>query len=575
MGDAGRRHLAYQPALDGVRALAVAAVVVFHGGVAAVSGGFLGVDAFFVLSGFLITSLLLAERAGDRPDRPGRVLGPPGPPPAAGPAAHAGRRRRGRALADAAGASSPRCGWDALAAVAYVANWRMAVREGDYFAATGAPSPLQHTWSLGIEEQFYLVWPLLVLAAIWLGPRLRRLLPVLARWTKRPRFPALFLACVAGAVASAVLAARAVPPRRRRPRLLRHRHPGGGPAGRLRSRGAARRPAAGEGRQAPGARHVRRRRRAGHRLPVGVRGRGSAVAVPRWADGGRTRRRGRDRARRAQPRLVDRRGPVPPAARLARADLVRRVSLALAPVRLADRRTHRADRVGAARGPARRDAGGGLRLVLPLSSSRSGGPGGHGGRRGCRPASPPPRSPSVRWWPSRRPSRRRCRPRRRSPWKRHSRRRHRRSSNRSRRPHRCRRSSRAGRAPGDKPRIAFMGDSVSWSLANYLPEQKQLEVFVRGVQGCGIARLPEIMYVGGAHTNYPGCDKWDAPVAAQHPHRRPGRGGDPARPLGADGPQARRPLAARGRSGVRRVPARPSWASRSTSPARAERTWCC
>ena len=64
MGDAGRRHLAYQPALDGVRALAVAAVVVFHGGVAAVSGGFLGVDAFFVLSGFLITSLLLAERAG-------------------------------------------------------------------------------------------------------------------------------------------------------------------------------------------------------------------------------------------------------------------------------------------------------------------------------------------------------------------------------------------------------------------------------------------------------------------------------------------------------------------------------
>jgi hypothetical protein len=69
---------------------------------------------------------------------------------------------------------------------------------------------------------------------------------------------------------------------------------------------------------------------------------------------------------------------------------------------------------------------------------------------------------------------------------------------------------RAGRAPGDKPRIAFMGDSVAWSLANYLPEQKQIEVFVRGVQGCGIARLPEIMYVGAPHTNYPGCDKWDA-----------------------------------------------------------------
>ena len=54
-------HLPYQPALDGVRALAVAAVLVFHGGVAAVSGGFLGVDAFFVLSGYLITALLLVE----------------------------------------------------------------------------------------------------------------------------------------------------------------------------------------------------------------------------------------------------------------------------------------------------------------------------------------------------------------------------------------------------------------------------------------------------------------------------------------------------------------------------------
>src|SRR6476620_10416434 len=56
-------HFAHRPALDGVRALAVAAVLLFHGGVALLPGGFLGVDAFFVLSGFLITSLLLAERA--------------------------------------------------------------------------------------------------------------------------------------------------------------------------------------------------------------------------------------------------------------------------------------------------------------------------------------------------------------------------------------------------------------------------------------------------------------------------------------------------------------------------------
>jgi hypothetical protein len=54
-----------------------------------------------------------------------------------------------------------------------------------------------------------------------------------------------------------------------------------------------------------------------------------------------------------------------------------------------------------------------------------------------------------------------------------------------------------------------MGDSVSWSLGKYLPKQDKLQVFARGVQGCGIARLPEINYVGEPHPNYPGCDKWD------------------------------------------------------------------
>ena len=55
----------------------------------------------------------------------------------------------------------------------------------------------------------------------------------------------------------------------------------------------------------------------------------------------------------------------------------------------------------------------------------------------------------------------------------------------------------------------FLGDSVSWSLATYLPEQDQLEISVRGIQGCGIARLPEIRYVGLPHPNYPGCESWD------------------------------------------------------------------
>ncbi|RKR93009.1 hypothetical protein BDK92_7509 [Micromonospora pisi] len=60
------------------------------------------------------------------------------------------------------------------------------------------------------------------------------------------------------------------------------------------------------------------------------------------------------------------------------------------------------------------------------------------------------------------------------------------------------------------PRVAFFGDSVAWSLGTYLPRQPNLAVTVRAVQGCGIARLPDLRYLGTPHTNYPGCDKWDA-----------------------------------------------------------------
>jgi peptidoglycan/LPS O-acetylase OafA/YrhL len=155
------RTRGYVPALDGVRALAVLAVLLFHGGVGALRGGFLGVDAFFVLSGYLITALLLAEHA-----RTGRI----------GLAAFWGRRARrllpallvvvvvvagaARLLLDPADLAALRA--DAVAALLYVANWRMVFRGSDYFAQTASPSLLQHTWSLGIEEQFYLLWPLLL-----------------------------------------------------------------------------------------------------------------------------------------------------------------------------------------------------------------------------------------------------------------------------------------------------------------------------------------------------------------------------------------------------------------------------
>src|SRR5687768_6802538 len=150
-----RRRTTHVPALDGVRAVAVVAVLAFHGGLPGASGGFLGVDAFFVLSGYLITALLLAEwtRNGGRIDL----------------AAFWGRRARRllpalllmvTAVAIGARALLPPeevrlLRGDGIAALLYVANWRMTYRGGDYFAQTAAPSPLEHTWSLGIEEQFY------------------------------------------------------------------------------------------------------------------------------------------------------------------------------------------------------------------------------------------------------------------------------------------------------------------------------------------------------------------------------------------------------------------------------------
>ncbi|MGZ6954299.1 MAG: acyltransferase family protein [Acidimicrobiia bacterium] len=152
--------LEHQPALDGLRGVAVAGVLLFHAG--HLDGGFLGVDAFFVLSGYLITSLLLREHA---------VRG------TIGLARFWGRRARRLlpALACLLVMVAVYCvviaqpseldtiRGDALATIVYVANWRQIATGQDYFALFRAPSVLQHTWSLSIEEQFYLVWPLLLL----------------------------------------------------------------------------------------------------------------------------------------------------------------------------------------------------------------------------------------------------------------------------------------------------------------------------------------------------------------------------------------------------------------------------
>ena len=147
-------------------------MLLFHAGIPGVSGGFVGVDVFFVLSGFLITGLLIRER-----ERTGRV---------SLPAFYARRARRILPAAlvvvvvtmVASALVLPpldvlRTAEDAVAVALSVGNIRFAATATDYFAATSTPSPFLHYWSLGVEEQFYLLWPALLILATRFGrPRL-------------------------------------------------------------------------------------------------------------------------------------------------------------------------------------------------------------------------------------------------------------------------------------------------------------------------------------------------------------------------------------------------------------------
>src|SRR5262245_24705525 len=160
-------------ALDGLRFVAVAAVMAFHFGVPGAHAGFLGVDLFFVLSGFLITDILLMQVEG------GRVrLG------------HFWTRRIRRLAPALVLGLAAVIAWGALeasmtsrdalraditATLAYVANWHL-ISTGDYLAEDGEESPLQHMWSLAVEEQFYVAWPLaLFVVALLVRPVRARL----------------------------------------------------------------------------------------------------------------------------------------------------------------------------------------------------------------------------------------------------------------------------------------------------------------------------------------------------------------------------------------------------------------
>ena len=227
-----RPTLGHIRGLDGIRALSVLAIIAFHTGLNSVPGGFYGVDSFFVLSGFLITSLLVKEWGGTGTIRLRRFW--------------AGRARRllpalfllvaviGIVMAVVPRVlATPHILGDALSTVFYFSNWYSIHGGVTYFSLSAQPSPLLHTWSLAIEEQFYLVWPLIVLGVLKLGTtrRARRVggrpvevlgggsLVLLSappawrdpEWVRRRRLHVLFGVACLGSLASAVLMALLAP----------------------------------------------------------------------------------------------------------------------------------------------------------------------------------------------------------------------------------------------------------------------------------------------------------------------------------------------------------------------------
>ena len=157
----------FRPDIEGLRAVAVLAVVLFHAEVPGVGGGFVGVDVFFVISGFLITGLLWREVSTTGTVGLRRFYG--------------ARARRLLPASATVGVitmigsavllpplQAPSVHRDGIASALYVSNYWFIAEGVDYFGGHLPPSPFQHYWSLGVEEQFYLVWPALIIGTAWL-----------------------------------------------------------------------------------------------------------------------------------------------------------------------------------------------------------------------------------------------------------------------------------------------------------------------------------------------------------------------------------------------------------------------
>jgi peptidoglycan/LPS O-acetylase OafA/YrhL len=194
----------FRPDIEGLRAVAVLAVVLFHAEVPGVGGGFVGVDVFFVISGFLITGLLWREVSTAGTVRLRRFYG--------------ARARRLLPASATVGVvtligsalllpplQAGSVIYDGIASALYVSNYWFIAEGVHYFGGHLPTSPFQHYWSLGVEEQFYLVWPAMIIGTAWLIRRARRRTRAQTTSSQRPYVVVLALvAAVSFALSLAV-----------------------------------------------------------------------------------------------------------------------------------------------------------------------------------------------------------------------------------------------------------------------------------------------------------------------------------------------------------------------------------